>query len=237
MQSTSLHAAIIMDGNGRWAAARARPRADGHRAGAEAARRVVKAAPGLGIGVLTLYAFSSDNWQRPVLEVEGLMGLLAHFFREESTACRDAGVRLTAIGRRDRLPAALRGAIAAAERITVGGDRLWLRVAIDYSSRDQILRAAEELLRASRRGGVGHRGLTRGRLGAMLGAAPDVDLLIRTGGERRLSDFLLWEAAYAELIFTEVAWPDFTEQHLQAAVAEFSRRDRRFGRVAEGRGA
>lgn len=237
MQSTSLHAAIIMDGNGRWATAQGRSRPVGHAAGAEAVRRIVRCAPASGISTLTLYAFSADNWQRPAAEVQALLGLFLQYFREEVQSCRESGVRLSVIGRRDRLPLALRGAIAAAERATAGGARLWLRLAIDYSARDEMLRAADQLARSAADGVRGRATFTRARFASALGAAPDVDLLIRTGGERRLSDFLLWEAAYAELVFTDLPWPAFGPQELALAVAEYHRRDRRFGRVAEGRGA
>jgi len=235
MQSTSLHVGIIMDGNGRWAERQGLPRADGHRAGARTVRRIVEAAPALGIGTLTLYAFSSDNWHRPAPEVRALLGLLAQYLRDEVENCRTHGVRISLLGRRDRLPLALRGAVAATERATRAGGRLWLRLAIDYSARDQILRAAARVA-----GGP----VTRERFAAALGAAggarapaPDVDLLIRTGGEHRLSDFLLWESAYAELIFRDVPWPDFTPEELAGAVTEFRGRDRRFGRIAAGEGA
>jgi undecaprenyl diphosphate synthase len=214
-QST-LHAAIIMDGNGRWALARGLPRTAGHRAGIESVDRVVAAAPDRGIGVLTLFAFSSDNWRRPPEEVETLMELLALYLeRQTGRAIRD-GVRLSVIGRRDRLDAALAGAIARAEAATAGGTRLWLRIAVDYSARDAILTAARRLADLSRES-------LEGALG------PPVDLLIRTGGERRLSDFLLWECAYAELVFSRRMWPDFDAEDLAAAVREFRSRQRRFG--------
>jgi undecaprenyl diphosphate synthase len=216
-----------MDGNGRWAERQGLAREAGHRAGADAVRRVVRAAPAEGIDVLTLYAFSSDNWRRPTTEVNALMALFLDHFKREAAECREHGVRLTVVGRRDRLPLGLRAAIGSAERATARGQRLWLRIALDYSSRDQILRAASRM---------GERNATRERFAAELGAvghdrrpSPDVDLLIRTGGERRLSDFLLWEAAYAELLFTEVAWPDFGEPELAAALADFRSRERRFG--------
>ena len=207
-----MHTAIIMDGNGRWAFERALPRLAGHRQGAEAVRRAVEAAPHCGISDMTLYAFSSDNWRRPAEETSGLMDLFAEFLARETARCLDNGVRLSVIGRRDRLPPALRVAIAAAERSTSAGRRLHLRIAIDYSSRDSIRRAASQR-----------------RDGGCATGVPDVDLLIRTGGERRLSDFLLWECAYAELVFLEVAWPEFTGQHLLAAMEEFRARHRRFG--------
>lgn len=222
-----LHVAVIMDGNGRWAAMRGLPRLVGHRRGAAAVRRTVEAAPALGIATLTLFAFSSDNWKRPPGEVRGLMALFREFLRSEARPLAERGVRLSVIGRRDRLPASVRRAAAVAEAVTAGGSRLHLRVAVDYSARDAILRAA--------RGLRGPAGATRAvfarRLGLAYGSggAPDVDLLIRTGGERRLSDFLLWESAYAELWFTARMWPDFSPADLAAAVTDFQRRERRFG--------
>ena len=222
LQSSSdrLHAAVIMDGNGRWATARGLPRVAGHRSGADALRRAVEAAPGLGIGTLTVYAFSSDNWRRPRTEVSALMKLFHTYLRREREKCVENGVRISVIGRRDRLPALVLPTIDETEAATRHGRRLHLRLAVDYSSRDAILAAAQEL-RAN---------ATRENLAAALGG-PDVDLLIRTGGEKRLSDFLLWEAAYAELIFTPVMWPDFGESDLAAAVDEFHSRERRFGAV------
>ncbi len=212
-----LHAAIIMDGNGRWAQARGLPRLAGHRAGARAVRRVVEAAPGVGIGVLTLFAFSSDNWQRPTEEVSGLMQLLAEHLRSETNRCIQNGVRMQLIGRRDRLEKKLAAAIARAEEATAGGRRLQLRIAVDYSARQAIADAAA---------GV-NPPLCRESLESALG--PAVDLLIRTGGEQRLSDFLLWECAYAELIFSPCMWPEFGGRQLAAAVGEFQARERRFG--------
>ena len=215
-----MHAAIIMDGNGRWASTRGLPRVAGHRAGAEALRRAVEAAPDLGIGVLTVYAFSSDNWRRPQPEVSALMKMFHSYLRREQTKCIENGVRVSVIGRRDRLPRLLLPAIDECESATAQGRKLNLRLAVDYSSRDAILAAAVALKGAA----------TREKLSAALGA-PDVDLLIRTGGEQRLSDFLLWESAYAELIFTPVMWPDFKASDLAAAVQEFHSRERRFGTV------
>jgi undecaprenyl diphosphate synthase len=226
-----MHVAVIMDGNGRWANARGLPRVAGHRAGAKAVRRVVEAAPGLGVGTLTLYAFSSDNWQRPPREVGALMRLFRSYLASETQRLLENGVRLTVVGRRDRLPDVLARAIAGAEAATAGGTRLHLRLAIDYSAREAILRAAA--LAAGREVG---RGEFEALLGAALGStepAPDVDLLVRSGGEQRLSDFLLWECAYAELWFTPRMWPDFDAATLAEAVAEFQRRERRFGRVQE----
>jgi undecaprenyl diphosphate synthase len=230
VERSGLHAAVIMDGNGRWATARGLPRVAGHRAGARAVRRVVEAAPGLGIGTLTLYAFSSDNWQRPPREVGALMRLFRSYLASETARLIENGVRLTVIGRRDRLPEVLARAIAGAEEATAGGRRLHLRVAIDYSARDAILRAA------ALAGGETTRDGFAALLGSVAGAAepaPDVDLLIRSGGEQRLSDFLLWECAYAELYFTPRQWPDFDAAALAEAVAEFHHRERRFGKVME----
>ena len=225
-----IHAAIIMDGNGRWATRRGLPRLAGHRAGAEAVRRVVEAAPDLGIEVLTLYAFSSDNWHRPPEEVRGLFRLFRMHLRSQRARMVENGVRLRVVGRRDRLPRALRDAIEEDEALTAGGERLLLRVAIDYSSRDLLLSAAAGLP-----AGAGRAELAA-RLGTAMhaeGPARDVDLLIRTGGEQRLSDFLLWECAYAELAFSSRLWPDFGQADLAAAVADFRRRDRRFGALPE----
>jgi undecaprenyl diphosphate synthase len=226
-----MHVAMIMDGNGRWANARGLPRVAGHRAGAQAVRRVVEAAPGLGVGTLTLYAFSSDNWQRPPREVGALMRLFRSYLASETQRLLENGVRLTVIGRRDRLPEVLVRAIAGAEAATAGGERLHLRLAIDYSAREAILRAA-----ALAQGREVGRDEFEALLGTALGArqpAPDVDLLVRSGGEQRLSDFLLWECAYAELWFTPRMWPDFDAATLGEAVDEFHRRERRFGRVPQ----
>jgi len=217
---TGLHAAIIMDGNGRWANRRGLPRAAGHRAGAAAVRRTIEAAPDLGISALTLYAFSEDNWSRPAREVSALMRLLGRYLTQEADRCVANGVRLEAIGRRDRLPAPLVALLEDAERKTAHGRRLHLRLAIDYSSRQAILHAARRAVADT----------NEAEFSALIG--PDVDLLIRTSGEQRLSDFLLWECAYAEMVFTPRLWPDFTANDLAEAVAEFHRRERRFGAVA-----
>jgi undecaprenyl diphosphate synthase len=214
-----------MDGNGRWARARGLPRVAGHRAGADAVRRVVESAPGLGIGALTLYSFSSDNWQRPAAEVKVLMSLFQSYLRMETGRCVAEGVRIRMIGRRDRLAPALQKAVAETEAVTRDGRTLEVRIAIDYSSRDAILRAASRLRRGST--------ASRDEFSRLLGDAPDVDLLIRTGGEQRLSDFLLWECAYAELLFTPRMWPEFGRADLEAALAEYYSRERRFGRIPE----
>jgi undecaprenyl diphosphate synthase len=219
-----MHTAIIMDGNGRWATRRGMPRQAGHAAGVEALGRVVEAAPELGIGTLTVYAFSADNWQRPQTEVSALMGLLRRYVEKETRRLADGGARLTVIGRRDRLPVDIAAAIARAERATAGGTKLDLRVAVDYSARDAILGAAEATARA---GDFSREGFVRSLMGGL--EHRDVDLLIRTGGEKRLSDFLLWECAYAELYFTDRLWPDFSAEDLATAVAAFHGRERRFG--------
>ena len=230
MQSTlrkkvSRHVAIIMDGNGRWAAWRGLPRTAGHRAGADAVRRVVEVAPALGIDILTLFAFSADNWRRPTLETGALMALLREFLRNETPRLIDADTRLSIIGRRDRLPNGLAQTIEQAETATAKGHRLHLRIAIDYSSREAILAAAQRF--------AGCDDLSCSFEEFLCGVGLDmVDLLIRSGGEQRLSDFLLWESAYAELWFTERMWPDFGAEDLRAAIEAFERRERRFGGLA-----
>jgi undecaprenyl diphosphate synthase len=218
-----------MDGNGRWATRRGMPRQAGHAAGVEALGRIVEAAPGLGIDTLTVYAFSVDNWQRPKTEVGALMGLLRRYVEAETRRLADGGARLTVIGRRDRLPGDIAAAIVRAERATAGGSKLHLRVAVDYSARDAILDAASA---AARAGDFTRAGFARFLTGQE--AQRDVDLLIRTGGEKRLSDFLLWECAYAELYFTDRLWPDFGADDLAAAVAAFHSRERRFGGLGAG---
>jgi len=224
---TALHVAVIMDGNGRWATRRGLVRPAGHRAGAEAARRVIEAAPGLGIGVLSLFAFSADNWRRPRPEVAALMRLMGSYLRTETARAIESGMRLSVIGRRDRLPSSLVRAVERVEHATRSGRRLHVRVALDYSARESITRSARRWAGAA---------APPEALGRMIADADDrcltdVDLLIRTGGEQRLSDFLLWECAWAELYFTDRMWPDFGPADLAAAVAEFHRRERRFGGV------
>ena len=215
----TLHAAIIMDGNGRWANARGLPRIAGHRAGAEALRRTVEAAPEFGIGTLTVYAFSSDNWKRPRPEVAALMNLFHQYLLKEQARCLEKGMRVSIVGRRDRLPQMLLPSIDEIEDVTASGETLHLRLAVDYSSRDAIWSAMRQLPPSA----------SRDDLSELLG--PDVDLLIRTGGEQRISDFLLWECAYAELVFTPKMWPDFQRADLKAALTEFNSRERRFGAV------
>ena len=232
MQKSNLHVAVIMDGNGRWAQRRGWPRTAGHKAGADAVRRVIEAAPDLGIGTLTLYAFSADNWQRPAAEVNALMKLLRLYLLKETARCVRNGVRISVIGRRDRLGPELVRLIEAAERATRGCQTLHVRVAVDYTARAVLLQAVNELV-------VNGQPCSRADFAAALGramhtdeAARDVDLLIRTSGEQRLSDFLLWECAYAELYFTPCLWPDFERAELAAALAAFGQRQRRFGGLA-----
>ncbi|HEX6314150.1 MAG TPA: polyprenyl diphosphate synthase [Gemmatimonadaceae bacterium] len=225
------HVAIIMDGNGRWASQRGRPRTTGHLAGARTVRNIVEHARRSGIPVLTLYAFSSDNWQRPGDEVSALMGLFRRYLAAEVPRCVDTEIRLSVIGRRDRLSPALVRAIEAAESATASCSAMRLRIAVDYSARDAIVEAAQR---------AGGRRLSRTHFSQALAEAshdhvivPDVDLLIRTGGEQRLSDFLLWECAYAELMFSRRMWPEFTTRDFDAALLDYARRDRRYGAVTE----
>jgi undecaprenyl diphosphate synthase len=223
MQSTLQvpeHFAIIMDGNGRWAERRGQPRSMGHRAGARAMRDVVAHCAAAGVAQLTLYAFSSDNWARPPVEVSTLMGLFTAHFRTEAEELAAQGIRLSVIGRRNRLSASLRRAIAQAEQRTALGVRMHLRVAIDYSSRAAIQR--EHAPASVADGGDDQSALL-----------PPVDLLLRTGGERRLSDFLLWECAYAELSFHDVLWPDISAAVLDDVLMDYAHRDRRFGRLSQ----
>jgi undecaprenyl diphosphate synthase len=220
MLQSACHVAIIMDGNGRWAQTRGLPRAAGHRAGVESLKRIVEAAPQLGVDTLTVYAFSSDNWRRPVEEVRALMALFRNYLRRETAKCVRNGIRVSLIGRRDRLPDYLLPLVERMEEETREGRNLHLRLAIDYSSRDAILDATRSM---HAEGAPPTREAFRKHLG------PDVDLLIRTSGEQRLSDFLLWECAYAEFSFTPRLWPDFNSADLALALADFRQRNRRFG--------
>ena len=217
-----------MDGNGRWGSRRGLSRTAGHRAGVEAVRRVAETAPELGVATLTLFAFSSDNWRRPAEEVDGLMAIMRGYLRFEVARLVEAGIRLTVIGRRDRLPSRMRQEIVRVERATAEGARLHLRLAIDYSARAAIAQAAARWTGEEPDDALG-------RLISLSPneAVPDVDLLIRTSGEQRLSDFLLWESAYAELWFTDTLWPDFGGEDLAAAIGAFRRRERRFGGLGE----
>jgi undecaprenyl diphosphate synthase len=228
----ALHVAIIMDGNGRWATCRGLPRLAGHRAGVAAVRRAVEHAPELGIGCLTLYAFSCDNWSRPALEVQSIFWLMRAYLRLERQRLKQKSVRVQIIGRRDRLPELLLREIEHTESATVEGCRLHLRVAVDYSSRYAIARAAAGASPSAKNNSALAPDVWRSMLTRTLTAdAGEVDLLIRTGGEKRLSDFLLWESAYAELLFSDLMWPDFHASDLEAAVRDFRRRERRFGGV------
>src|SRR5215510_10769722 len=219
-----LHVGIIMDGNGRWATRRGLSRIRGHEAGVETIRRIVEAAPKQGIGTLTLYAFSTDNWRRPKAEVAALMTLLRFYLANEVQSLVKNGVRLTVIGRRDRLPDGIAAAIGRAEEATSRGETLNLRIAVDYSSRDAILNAAAKLAGISEPTRELFSQLVTGEAGLR-----DVDLIIRTSGEKRLSDFLLWEGAYAELHFTERMWPEFDADDFAEALNSFRLRERRFG--------
>ena len=225
-----LHIAIITDGNGRWATSRGMPRSAGHRAGAENLRRIARAAKDLNIGTLTLYAFSANNWQRPAAEVNALMRLMHDYLIVEARRCADQGIRISAIGRRDRISPALRAAIESAEAITAEGRGLHLRLAVDYSSREMLYRAACRFYTVTQ--------VSRESFEGILGDvthddAREVDLVIRTGGEQRLSDYLLWESAYAELYFTKKMWPEFTGADLAAAMSEYHNRVRTFGSLPE----
>ncbi len=218
--SVPRHLAMIMDGNGRWAEREGRPRFKGHIAGAQAMRAVVSHCASAGVEQLTLYAFSCDNWSRPAAEVGALLDLFTAHFRSHTASLVEAGIRLSVIGRRNRLPLALRRAITSAEESTARGRLMHLRVAIDYSSRAAI----QDAMPAA---------TVRRPIEGDSAILPPVDMLLRTGGERRLSDFLLWECAYAELLFLDVLWPDITDADLDDAFADYARRDRRYGNVSE----
>ena len=225
------HLAIIMDGNGRWAKARRLPRLAGHRAGVEAVRRVVEAAPDLGIEVLTLYAFSSENWKRPADEVADLMGLLRHYIQSEINALHKNGVRLDFIGNYRALKPDLVAMLDAARDKTVGNRRLTLIMALNYGGQDEMVRAVQSLAREVAEGTLAPDAICVETLGGRLDTAglPPPDLVLRTSGEMRLSNFLLWQSAYAEFVATDTLWPDFDAAALAAAVAEFATRERRFG--------
>jgi len=224
--ASQLHVAIICDGNGRWATSRALPRSAGHRAGAEAARRVIRCAPHLGIHTLTLFALSSANWARPAAEVTAILQILQEYLAAETSHCLDEGIRLTIIGRRDRLPANLREAIADSESLTANGRKLHLRLAVDYSARHAIFQAASKFYKVT---DLSSEAFSNILAEVQRGGSTDVDLLIRTGGEQRLSDFLLWECAFAEFCFLPKRWPDFTPKDLRDMVKEFEQRERTRG--------
>ena len=232
--ATPAHVAIIMDGNGRWAKARGLPRLAGHRAGVEAVRRTVKAAPDLGISYLTLYAFSSENWSRPKSEVSDLMGLLKLFIRRDLAELHQNGVRVRIVGDRTSLQPDIRGLLVEAETLTANNSALTLVIAFNYGSRDEIVRATRKLVAAAARGEITPADVDAEIFAANLATAgiPDPELIIRTSGELRLSNFLLWQAAYSELVFLPCYWPDFSREHLADAIRDFGGRERRFGGVA-----
>jgi undecaprenyl diphosphate synthase len=227
------HVAIIMDGNGRWATARGLPRVAGHRRGAEAVRRTVTAATELGIEYLTLFGFSSENWKRPITEVDDLMGLLRHYLRGEIAELHRNGVRLRVIGRRERLPVDIVTLITNSEELTRNNVRLQLTVALSYGGRDEIASAARQIAQAVLAGELAPEAIDETCFARHLftSALPDPDLLIRTSGEQRISNFLLWQTAYSEFVFTETLWPDFSKEDLKRAVEDFNGRERRYGAV------
>jgi undecaprenyl diphosphate synthase len=227
------HIAVIMDGNGRWAGARDLPRWEGHRAGMASVRDVIEGAAEAGVGHLTLYAFSQENWARPAQEVDALMALLEEYVESERAELSEKGIRVTVFGDRERLSDAARGAIASLESATSGGTTLEVHLAISYGSRDEIVMAARTLAREARDGDLDPEAIDEAMLGRALLTAdwPDPDLLVRTSGEMRISNFLLWQLAYAEIYVTDVLWPDFRREHLFGAILEYRRRDRRFGLV------
>ena len=233
------HVGIIMDGNGRWASARSLPRFEGHRRGVEAVRRTVRAANDLGIAYLSIYAFSSENWSRPPDEVSDLMGLLKRFIRNDLADLHNSNVRVRVIGSRERLSSDIRALLVEAEKLTEHNTGLTLVVAFNYGSRQEIVDAAKALAIEVAAGRLSPEDVTEDALEVRLETqgVPDPDLVIRTSGEQRLSNFLLWQAAYAEFVFTPVLWPDFDRAALEAAIAEFRSRDRRFGGLSSRAGA
>lgn len=230
------HVAIIMDGNGRWAKARGLPRTAGHKKGVDAVRRTVEAARELGVGYLTIFSFSSENWRRPEEEVSDLMSLLRFYLRSEIAELHKAGVRLRVIGDRTRLSDDINRLIDNAEDLTRDNRAMTLVVALSYGSRQEIAIAARRLAEEVAAGRLSPDAIDEEAVGARLFTAdiPDPDLIIRTSGEKRISNFLLWQAAYAELLFTDTLWPDFTKRDLEAAIEEFHRRERRFGATTAG---
>jgi undecaprenyl diphosphate synthase len=225
------HVAIIMDGNGRWASARGLPRAEGHRRGVEALRRTVRAAGDLGIGILTIFSFSAENWSRPPSEIRELMGLLRRFIRNDLADLHRNGVKVRVIGDREDLAPDIRSLLEEAEALTRDNDKLTLVVAFNYGARQEIARAARRLAAEVAAGRVAVAEVTADKLASYLDAPdlPDPDLIIRTSGEQRLSNFLLWQAAYSELVFVPVYWPEFDRAALEQAIVEFRGRERRFG--------
>jgi len=237
MRALPAHIAIIMDGNGRWAKARGLPRVAGHRRGADAVRRTVEAGIELGISYLTLYGFSSENWKRPAGEVHDLMGLLRHFLRAEIADLHRNGVRLRIIGDRERLSADIITLIDNGERLTRDNERLNLTIALSYGGRAEIALAARRLAQLAVQGELDAETIDENAVAAQLLTVdmPDPDLVIRTSGEQRISNFLLWQSAYAELVFTETYWPDFGKADLEQAISDFCGRERRYGATVESR--
>ena len=233
------HVAIIMDGNGRWAAAHGMPRVEGHRRGVEALRRTVRAAADLGISVLTIFSFSSENWSRPPSEIRDLMGLLRRFIRNDLADLHKSNVRVRIIGEREDLDRDICLLLQEAEDLTRGNDGLTLVVAFNYGGRQEIAHAARRLAIEVAEGQLSAEDITPERFGSFLHAPdiPDPDLIIRTSGEQRLSNFLLWQAAYSELVFVPVNWPDFDRAALEEAIMEFRRRERRFGGLVANTGS
>jgi undecaprenyl diphosphate synthase len=228
------HVAIIMDGNGRWAAARGLPRGEGHRRGVEALRRTVRAAGDLGIGIVTIFSFSAENWSRPPSEISELMALLRRFIRNDLADLHRSGVKVRVIGAREDLAPDIRALLEEAENLTRDNDKLMLVVAFNYGARQEIARAAQRLAAEVVAGRASLNEVTADKLAAYLDAPdlPDPDLIIRTSGEQRLSNFMLWQAAYSELVFVPVYWPDFDRATLEQAIVEYRRRERRFGGLA-----
>jgi undecaprenyl diphosphate synthase len=228
------HVAIIMDGNGRWAAQRGLPRSEGHRRGVEAVRRTVRAAGDLGIGFLTIFSFSSENWSRPPAEIRDLMGLLRRFVRNDLAELHHNNVRVRIIGERGHLDPEIGRLLQEAEDLTRGNSGLTLVVAFNYGARQEVARAARRLAEEVAAGRIGPEAITAEAIAAHLDAPdlPDPDLIIRTSGEQRLSNFLLWQAAYSEFVFVPIHWPDFDGAALEGAIAEYCRRERRFGGLA-----
>lgn len=230
-----VHIAIIMDGNGRWAKARGLERGEGHKEGVVAIRKVVEAASKASIKYLTLYAFSTENWSRPAEEVEGLMHLMVYAITRETTDLKRNGVRIVCIGDMDRLPEYVRTTLDECIRETAAGTRLTLVIALSYSSRWEIAEATKQITGAVTRGVLEEKDINEETIGNYLTTRdlPDPDLLIRTGGERRISNFLLWQCAYTEFYFTDTFWPDFGEKELYDAVLDYQGRERRYGKISE----
>ncbi|MAB75175.1 MAG: isoprenyl transferase [Verrucomicrobiales bacterium] len=227
------HIAIIMDGNGRWARERGQPRREGHRAGAESVEIALETCGEIGVDYLTIYAFSSENWKRPEAEVKALMGLLAHFLKEKTSSLVKNNIRLQVIGQIDKLPKSNQKELEKSIEATAGNDGLTLVVALSYGSREEIVEATRALMRKAQDGELDPDNLDEATFAAQLNTAayPDPDLLIRTSGEYRISNFLLWQISYSEIFITKTLWPDFRRDNLLEAVGEYQKRQRRFGGV------